>query len=255
MKKTVGLTFVCMLLTPPVLLGQHFLTMGAGLGANFYESGDIDRFRDTYNAVNADNLAHPLEGVGSGALALGGEIGYRHFRKLNAGIRVGWQTAYTRDRAQYGNGDSRNIEYRLQHFYFEGELGRSFSDYFINGLVAFFLHREIEVESFYSVPVGEPDERALNGTYLGDASFSADLGVAFGVYRAPFLVILRVSYPVYTGGGSSILRDSRPEKVAEGRDRFPRDYFEYITSANYPGARGTIDGLKVNLVAAIAFPF
>lgn len=254
MQRKLTFTIALFLLTASTVWAQHFLTFGIGFSSNFYESDDLSTFKDTYNIVNAENLAQPLEGVGGGALGLGAEIGYRYYKKLNAGVRAGWQTSRIRDRAQYGNTESRNIEYRVRHFYLETELGRSFSNYFINGLVALFFNRDIEAESEYTAPTNEAEDKALNGTYRGDAAFSADIGVVFGIYKAPFLVLLRVSYPVYTGGDSSILRDDSPEKVSDNTARFPRDYFEYLNGGNYSGVRSTIDGLKVSITTAFALP-
>jgi len=240
MLKKITLTIVLFLLAASTASAQHFLTFGVGFSANFYESDDLSLFKDTYNIVNAENLAQPLEGIGGGALGLGTEVGYRYYKKLNAGVRAGWQTSKIRDRAQYGNTESRNIEYRVRHFYLETEVGRSFSNYFINGLVALFFNRDIKAESEYTAPTNEDEDKALNGTYRGLLLLPRK-DRQLGVGRAQIYIHVDV-------------RDDSPEKVSDNTARFPRDYFEYLNGGNYGGVRSTIDGLKVSITTAFALP-
>jgi hypothetical protein len=220
----------------------------------FPESGDLDRFTKTYNSVNAAGLAHPLEGFGGSAVAGRVEGGYRYLGKFSGAVLLGWFGSQRKDNAVFGNGESRNLELKLNSLYVETELGYSRNNYILNGFATFFFNRTVKIETQYSGPLGDITTQSLTGTYKGTVNFSTDLGITAGFLKEPIFFMLKIAYPVYRGSGSEDLRDKGSEKITAGIDKFPGDYFEYANSPTYPGVASNIDGLKLWLTVAFALP-
>ena len=98
------------------------------------------------------------------------------------------------------------------------------------------------------------ENNPLNGTYHSKTSVSADVGIAIGVVKEPFLLTGKLMYPVFTGGRSNVLQDKTAEKIATGTDVFPSDYVAYCFDKNYDGMASNIDGFKILVTLAVAIP-
>ncbi|MFQ6115480.1 MAG: hypothetical protein ACE5NG_15585 [bacterium] len=235
------------------LWAQQYLTLGVGFSVSFYRSDDLDHFKETYNLVNSQNLAALMKGITS-AEGLRVEVGYRHLGRFGTAALVGLQRFSGKDLAQYNNREARRLDLKMNSLYVEYELGHTWNSFFVNGLVTVFLNRQLTLESVYSVPTGEVPKKSLTGTYKSDRSLSADLGIAVGIFRRPVFLIGKISYPIFTGGESSVLQDNSVEKIAEGTDIFPRDYVQFVNDEPYQGVASNIDGLKISLTVAFALP-
>lgn len=251
MRKIVLVLFILMAGKSPGW-SQHYMTLGLGVSLTFHQSDDLNRFTETYNLVNAAGLAQPLKGMDGSAVGFRLEGGYRHFGGLGGAVLAGWQQSTKKDIAQFGNGETRNLEFKINSFYVESELGHSFKKFLVNGLLTLSFQRKITIESVYSGPMGEVSEKTLTGNYRNDRAFSADLGIAVGLLREPMYLIAKITYPVYTGGGSQVLKDETPEKLSRGTEKFPGDYLEYVSSEVYPGVASDINGLRIMLTVAFA---
>jgi hypothetical protein len=238
------------------LMAQHYLTLGGGFSVTFFDSKALDRFTETYNLVNGPNLATVMKGIG-GAEGLRWEVGYRYLGRPGTAVLAGFQIYRRKDLAQYNNSDLRKIELKLNSFYVEYELGHTWKDFFVNGLFTLFFKRKSTLESTYSVQIGEVPEpnKALNGTYESDASFSTDLGIAVGIFRKPILLIGKITYPLFTVGGAGVLRDRSSVKFKKGTDIFPDDYLKFINGEDYNGVANDFDGLKILLTVAFVLKF
>ncbi len=231
---------------------QHYVTLGGGFSLSFYDSDDLDHFKETYNLVNSPNLASLMMGIGGGE-GLRGEIGYRHLGRLGAAVLIGWQRFSRSDLAEFNNGEVRRIELKLSSLYLEYEFGHTLENFlFVNGVVTVFLNRKFTLESIYSVPMGEVPKKRLSGTYKSDPSLSTDLGIAVGIFKKPLFLIGKITYPLFTGGSSNVLQDRSSEKIADGTNIFPRDYVDFLNEPTYEGVTSDIDGLKISLTLAFA---
>lgn len=247
MKTLPALGFVVVL--PLLASAQHFVTAGAGFGAIVLNSTDLDQFENTYNYVNNTALQSFLRGFDAG-FGLQLETGYRHLAPLSKAITAGWQSHRSRDLAEFGNGEIRNLELRINSFQVSGELGRGWRNAFVNGLacVSFGRKTRLESELVHADTVRNP----LTGTYTSAAAISLDAGLAFGLHREPVFLVAKISYPVYTGGRSKKLEDRAPEKVADGLSLFPDDYINFLERQPYAGVASDIDGLKIAVTIAFA---
>lgn len=246
--------FVFLLIFQPEVMGQGYFTLGGGFGFMFPESKDLDTFTETYNLVNAAGLAQPLKGFDGSAGAARVEGGYRWLGKPGGAMLLGWFGSQKKDAAVFGNNESRSLELKITGLYLETELGFSYSNFFLNGMVSFVFNRTATIESRYSNPLGDISTKSLNGTYKGTVNFSTDLGIVAGFLKEPLFLMLKIAYPVYRGSESEELREKSSEKIASGIDKFPGDYIEYVSSPTYPGVAGNINGLKLWLTVGLALP-
>lgn len=248
-------TFLCV----PLLLGlhtplpaQHYLAVGGGFTSTWYKSDDLQLFRNTYNAINAGALVQPLKGFDAG-VGLQAEAGYRYLGRFSLALLGGWQQQSSADAARFGIGESRRLKLRTSNIYASTEAGFTNGAWFINGLAIFHFNRQLRIESTYQ---GEPTNtpNALDGTYRGKAGFAADLGVAFGLMRAPLFLVAKVSYPVYTGGENRLLDDPAPAKIDDNLNFFPDDFIKFVDLQSYKGVASNIDGWKVMITFALIIP-
>ena len=237
-----------------MLHAQDFLTIGGGFSLAFYNAKNLDHFTQSYNDVNRLSLGQYCEGIGGGE-GIRWEIGYRRFGRFTAAILGGSQSYMRHDFATFGNGEERGLELKVQSLYVEGQFGRSFKSIFVNGCIALYFNRKVSIDSRYSGAAGTDVVKSLSGYYENDATFSTDLGIAFGVYKKPIFLVLKVSYPVFTGGSKKVLRDRRVEKRETGTDVFPRDYWDFLELGDYEGISSNIDGFKLSLTFAFALRF
>lgn len=192
----------------------------------------------------------PMRGIGE-AVGLRWEGGYRYVGRLGIAVLVGIQNHIGKDGAQYQNGEARNLELEINSLYVECEIGHTHNIFFVNGIFTFFFNRKLILESTYSGPVSESP---LNGTYISDTSVSTDMGIAIGIFKEPIIITGKISYPIFTKGGSTVLQDKRIEKLENGTDIFPNDYEDYCYGKTYDGVSSDIDGLKILVTVAYAIP-
>ena len=250
--KTYRWAFICLVIFTSSVFGQHLLLGGFGVNGLIINSNDLERFTSTYNSVNVASLTSPFKGLND-AFGIGFTAGYWHLRKYNSAILFGYQSFNDKNAAQFANGENRKLELKINHFYVEGQAGRSWDNLIFNGLVSVYLNRQISLESSYLEPGGQQIPKTLDGTYSATHPFSIDLGVAFGVYRAPLVLMGRLSYPIYINTDTEVLTDSNPTKVQDGTHIFPDDYFAYTNGTPYDGVSSKIDGLKISLTVYFAF--
>ncbi len=244
-----GLTVLLCLGTP--VTAQHFLTVGTGAGLRIFASDEVDRFADTYNRVNRDNLASLLGGF-NGAEGLRFEVGYRYWKKNTAATIIGWTTSVRNDNATFNNDEVRSLELKSNRFYLEGEFGRPFGDVFVNGVLALFFNREQEIEAEYFDQRRAPVDKRLNGIYRARTDFSTDIGIAAGFYRKPIFLVLKITQPILATNESDLLSDNRTEKVVDNSNIFPDDFFSFTDREDYAGVPNKMDGLKISLVVSFA---
>lgn len=124
---------------------QHYLTAGAGFSLTFYNSTELDRFTDTYNSANSENLRSPLSGF-SGAEGLRLEGGYQYFGRLSAALQIGYQRLDRKDMARFNNGEERRLELQMTSFFIEPALGRRWGNLYLHGLICVFLNRKFTLK-------------------------------------------------------------------------------------------------------------
>lgn len=231
--------------------GQDYLTIGGGFSFAFYESESLKNFAVTYNEVNYGTLRQGFEGL-KGGEGIRWEIGYRRFDRTTAAAIFGRQLYTRHDFASFTNGEERGLELKIESLFLEGELGRSFKQFFVNGCLALHIHRRIQLDSEYSGLGGIEAKKPLTGLYESDTVFSTDIGLALGFYKRPVFLIVRIMYPVFTDGKFEVLRDRSTEKRENMTSVFPRDYQEYFDLGNYEGVPCNIDGLKLTMTFAFA---
>jgi hypothetical protein len=235
------------------LQAQHFITFGMGLGRTYYSSNDLTTFTETYNAVNAPNLATSFNGIGN-ATGIHWEFGYRYYRSITTAFFVGIQNYAKKDAAKFGNGEIRELNFTTNSFFIEYDLGRSFNKMFICGLFGIY-YRNLKIESKYYRLTGQDPPASLTGVYKSNGSLSTDIGITAGFFRFPAILAVKISYPIYVGGGSKVLRDNNETKIADGLDKLPDDYLAYVSREAYAGVKSDIDGLKVAIKIALALRF
>jgi hypothetical protein len=249
MKKAV-LIFIILASYESPSWAQHYFTFGVGFSGAFFKSRDLDRFKDTYNLVNSSSLAKYMRGI-DGAVGLRWEVGYRYMGGLSTAVLVGLQNYTSKDAATYQNGETRNLQLEMNSMVVEWEIGHTHNNLFISGVFTLFFNRKLILESEYS---GLLEKDPLSGTYISDATISTDLGIAIGIIRRQIILSGKITYPIFTGGKSSVLKDKRLEKIADGIDIFPADYADYCFGKTYDGVASDIDGLKVLVTVALAIP-
>lgn len=248
--KKIFIIFLIFIVCKSQLWAQHYITLGLGFSGVFYDSEDLDRFKETYNLVNNQSLSKVMQGIGE-VVGLRWEGGYRYFGPLGLAVLLGIQNYTGKDAARYRNGDVRNLELEMNSLYVEGELGHTHNAFFVNGSLTFFFNRQLILESTYS---GSINKSPLNGTYLGSSSVSTDMGIAAGIFKEPIIITGKISYPIFTRGGSTVLQDKSIEKVENGTDIFPNDYADYTYGKTYDGVSSDIDGLKILVTVVYAIP-
>jgi len=226
---------------------KKFLTVGLGLGAGFLGSDDLTHFKTTYNYVNEPWLFSPLKGFG-GAMIFRVELAYRKFGPKNMTFLVGWQRYKNRDVSQYNNGDMRQLELNMNGPYVDFEMGRTFKrHYIINGVFTLFLNRKVSLKSNY-----QGDEKAgFIGKYEGFVPIAFDLGVVLGVYKDPVFLTCKITYPLFTGGGSTNLYNPTIAQSQSDTPVIPSDYYNYVYGMGYEGIKSNIDGLKILITGAV----
>jgi hypothetical protein len=249
--RTAFLIFIIVTVCAPQLWAQQYLTIGMGYSGAFFGSDDLNHFKETYNWVNAPSLFKGLRGF-AGSVGLRWEIGYRYLNRLSGAVLVGIQTYENQDMARYFNGEARELQLEIKSLYIEGEIGKTYKSFFVNGLFVLFFNRRITLKSEYDEIWGEEPKSGLDGTYEGLTSNSADLGISFGFFKDPFLLTLKVTYPLYTGGRSSVLRKVKSEKSKDRVPFFPSDYEAFLYGDAYHGVSNNIDGLKILVTGAFA---
>jgi len=238
-----------------LLFAQKYVTVGAGVSGAFYNSDGLKKFKKTYNLMNQNYLKQYMKGI-SQPLGLRGEVAFRYFSdSFNFAGLAGMHYYTVKDVAEYHNTESRYFEFKATSLYLEGEFGLNFDGLFVNGVVTLFHNNGVSLKSEYTFPpTTEETLKALDGTYKGESYYSTDLGIAVGIVKEPIILSCKVTYPVYTVGGSSVIRDKNSTKIAMGTDIFPDDYGAYLFSEPYDGIKSNIDGLKIVLTVAFVIP-
>jgi hypothetical protein len=250
--KTYGwMVFLFLFSTSPVL-SQHFILGGFGINGLIINSDDLERFTSTYNSVNQASLTSPFKGLND-AFGIGVTAGYWHLSRINSAVFFGYQSFNDKNAAQFANGENRKLELKINHFYLEGQLGKSWDNLLFTGMLNLHIYRKISLVSTYLVPGSQQTTKTLDGTYSATHPFSIDLGLVFGVYRSPLVLMGRISYPVYIKTDPQVLTDTNPSKVQEGTHIFPDDYFAYTSGEPYNGVSGKVDGLKISITMYFAF--
>jgi len=247
-RKKISIVLLVLAVYTPQLWAQQYLTLGVGYSTAFLGSDELNLFKETYNAVYYPLLREGMRGFGA-SVGLQWEIGYRRMGRLATAFLFGAQNHSGQDIAQFYNGDSRRLKIDIQSYYIECEMGRTFKNIYVNGLLTLFFKREI---TLYSVASQLQPKEALGGTYEGITSVSTDLGVAIGYFKDPIFLTCKITYPLFTGGGSTALRDNSPEKFRERTYFFPDDYEAYLSGGFFHGVKCNIDGLKILVMAAFA---
>lgn len=229
--------------------GQNYVTLGLGYSLGVFESKDLELFTKTYNEVNRPYMLDPMGGFRV-PMGVQGTVGFRHFSPLNYAVRVGYQFFISKDFAHFQNFDRRDYSLTIQSVFLELESGYMIHDFFFNGLTTFSFFRKVKMKSSYK---GYQELSALDGTYSADPHTSSDVGVHFGYFKDPFILSLKVTYPVYTGGENAVLVDPNPKKVALHTEKFPDDFESSLFSQPYKGVASNIDGLKIIISLILTF--
>ena len=244
--KVYSLVWLCLFITAGFT--QQYLTGGVGLIVGLVNSDGLDRFVSSYNQVNAAVLINPVSKF-SQTFGVRGELGYRYMGGMNAAVLMGYQGHSFEDMSEFSNNESRNFKLSFSNIFIEGELGYTIDNFLINGLLGFYLNRTVEMETWYN----GVESRSLNGKYRGDTFFSCDIGISLGVNRAPFFLVGKIGYPLYTSGRDARLLDENAAKRQANLHLFPDDYRAYIGRQPYDGVPADIDGLKFLIVLSYAF--
>ena len=144
------------------------------------------------------------------------------------------------------------MELITRSFYFEGALGLPRGNFFVNGLVTLLIDNKRTLKAeYFDIRVQMLDKR-LNGLYKNNNSFSADLGLAFGIHKDPIFLIGKLTYPVI--GPEGIFEDRNPEKITEGTEIFPKDFIPFVNQENYEALQEDFRGLMISLTLVVAIP-
>lgn len=245
---------LCLIVTRSQSGAQQLITFGVGFSGSFYHSADLDRFQKTYNLVYQQHLAKYMQGLDQ-AFGLRWEIGYRRPGRPGIAVLTGIQNYTSRDLAQFENAETRKLELQLKSLYLECEAGSTHKNFFLNGVLTLFFNRKLALKSTYSNPMDvDIPNKSLNGNYKGDTSISTDVGIMVGFYKEPIILAVKMTYPVFTAGRSSVLRDDKIEKVNDGTNIFPDNYEAFLIRKPYDGVASDINGLKVSVTIALAIP-
>ncbi len=232
---------------------QPYITVGGGFSALFIKSDALTEFRDTYNSYNAIGIIEELRGVGTGAFGLQALIGFRHYNNLHFAINTGWQRHVIRDGASFGDDTERKLKYTFTNFFSEFELGKQIDEYFINGVLRLAFRREIEIESTHSAR-DTLNAASLDGIYNSPTLRAGYVGISTGVLRAPFLLNIKLLFPIYTSGDDSFIASDQAPKRAVGTEVFPQNFVEYATQPTYKGLHSDINGIILSFNFQFAIP-
>lgn len=248
LKHKICLLFIASTLLAFPLCAQHYLTAAIGLAGSSVSSEKMDSFRETYNEANKFVLKEKLDGFTFG-VALRTHLAYRYISNWNTALLIGYQKFNDFDIANFSDGSRRKIALQTSAFFAEYEWGYTWGEFFSNGLLCFYFNRIVQIKNTYNS--SDPDYlSSFSDTFKGSESFSTDIGVALGFIKKPFFIVLKVSYPLYTGGDGDILTDARQDAALK---KFPADYFKYSQNEPYPGVPGNLDGMKFILTLSYAF--
>lgn len=232
---------------------QHYGVVGTGVTLSLYDSAELNNFKQTYNAVNGPNMSQFLSGFDN-YVGLRFEGGYRYVGyRLTTAVLAGWRRLTSSSNGLFNNGDSRNFRIHSDAFYLEGEVGRVWGNVFAGGLLTLFLKRDVSMKSSYANVSGSDYSERLDGTYKARSVIASDLGLVLGVRKNRTFLMAKISRPVFAANTSSQLRDSTPEKILDGSDRFPDDFIKFSNREPYDGVRNKLDGWKISIVLAFAF--
>ena len=243
---------MCWMFSIP-LLAQPFITFGGGVSSLFVLSDELDNFTDTYNAYNVVGTAQELNGVGNGAIGYQMEAGFRHYNQFHLAINFGYQRNMIRDGAEFGDQTTRDLKFTFTGIFSELEFGKQIDQYFVNGVLRYAFRRKVEIEATHSARE-TPLAGSLDGDYVSPTTRSAHAGISLGALKEPFVIGIKVLYPVFIGGDDSFVRSDSPEKQAIGTEIFPSNFEEYATQPNYSGLHSNIDGLILSLSLQFAIP-
>jgi hypothetical protein len=244
------IVFLSYVLIIPRSWAQHYLTLGAGYSAALLGSDDLNLFKDTYNGVFGLSLIQPMKGFDV-SVGMRWEIGYRRWSKINMAFYLGSQNFSGTDQARFYAGE-RQFTLDVKTYFVEFEAGRTIKKFFINGVLLVFFKRDVTLNSVYSTSE-EESKKALDGTFKGITAVSTDFGIALGYFKEPICLTAKITYPLFTGGGSRTLQDRSPDKMEEGTYIFPDDYEAYLFGEGYQGVKSNIDGLKFMVTVAYVF--
>jgi hypothetical protein len=231
------------------LPAQNFVLLGGGYSAILYGSDDLDEFTNTYNLVNQQNLLQPLDGLDNG-MGIRWEVGYRYSGARHYAVTGGYISYTEEDLAKFSNGEKRHNSFKLSTMYLEGEAGFGIGNFFITGVLGLYFNRKSELSTTYKSLSGE--SKALDGIYNSAVAMAGDVGLAVGLYRHPFFLVLKITHPILTGGSEDPLKDERLDKIAEGTERFPVNFAEFLGKGAYKGVSSDIDGLKISITISYA---
>ncbi|KAA3616208.1 MAG: hypothetical protein DWQ05_10705 [Calditrichaeota bacterium] len=223
------------------LSAQHYLTFGAGYSSIIFNSDELDQLEITYNYVNSPNLSRFMTGIRTGD-GVRIEAGYRYLKKWSAAVNAGFQYYSGFDGAAFNNGQGRNLDLKIKQFFLDSEFGHTFRNYFFNGLLTAYFARDLKLISEYTGPEDEID-RPISGTFKGDVNFALDAGISIGLHKEPFMLIGKITYPVYSAADS----DKLVKKGGGDFNSFPSDFVQYTAGESYEALTNEIDGLKIML--------
>ena len=181
------------------LLAQPFITFGGGVSSLFVLSDELDNFTDTYNAYNVVGTAQELNGVGNGAIGYQMEAGFRHYNQFHLAINFGYQRNMIRDGAEFGDQTTRDLKFTFTGIFSELEFGKQIDQYFVNGVLRYAFRRKVEIEATHSARE-TPLAGSLDGDYVSPTTRSAHAGISLGALKEPFVIGIKVLYPVFIGG-------------------------------------------------------
>lgn len=239
---------------------QHYLTPGVGYSLAFFDSDDLELFKDSYNFINKPRgLLTQFHGLKQ-PVGIRFEMGYFHFGKLSTHAHIGFQNYVTKDFAEFDNHENRELILKLRSFFIEGGIGPRFGKFFINGITTIYFHRKISLESIFNGPEDPQGVSPLDGEFQSTSSISTDFGIAVGINKDPIVLTLKITYPLFTGGSNDVLTDDNLAKVKAGTSLFPANFQTALLSLNpeselygkpYDGIRSNIDGLKIIITLGV----
>lgn len=226
--------------------GQKLLTFGAGYSTVFFTSESLDRLKNSYNKINSPNMSRYFTGLDSGD-GVRFEFGCRFLRRWDGGVTIGYQYYNSFDGAAFNNGQGRNLELGWHQLAVDCEYGRGWNKYFVNGLLASTFFRHLKLQSEYIGPDDGAD-RPISGNYSASLNYAIDAGVAMGLYKEPFLLVGKITYPLLRSKGQALRKKGGGDYAT-----FPADFVPYVNGQAYPPLKNDIDGVKITLSFSVAW--
>ena len=224
--------------------GQDHFQLHIALTGMFHRSTGLDQFTSSYNTLNQAYLVRSLDGMQE-VFGWRWGVGYRHFDRFNFAFMIGMYQVGSEDQARFSNGERREFILDITSPFVELDAGFYDGTFLFNGLLTFYFNRQIRLETGYVS--FDPSDRPLDGVYRGDVDLAIDMGAMAGMVKYPFLITLKLSYPVYSSHDG--------ETLTNGIAEFPSDYFSYVGKGEYPGLSSDIDGFKVFVTLGYLFQF